>query len=360
MVVGEVYKMRSGNPFDILFGRVPDEYISRKGDLKEIYDSLSSGSSSNNVFIISGTRGCGKTVALTDLSFFYEDKDEWIIIDLNPECELLKQLVAKILDEGRLNRKLFSKAEFNFSFIDPGFFLSGDEPINDISTLLRRELEYLKCKGKKLLITIDDVSGNRYTKAFAHEFQSLLRENYDVYLIIDGLYQNIASYSREKGVTFLHRAKKIYLKGLNLLGMASSYKRVFSLSEEESLEIAEFTKGYAYAFQLLGDILIESGDYSLSPKNVEKFEEIIYERAYSVIYDELSRKEKEILIASLENNENASIMKKVGVSKSQLSRYKTVLSQKGVIEKDAGSVVLALPRFKEMLPMMNSFYDIEI
>lgn len=347
------------NPFNVTFGKEPNELISRKTELEEIYNSLSLGISNDEVFIISGVRGSGKTVAMTTIGDFYREKEDWIVVDLNPEYDLLEQLASKIIDEGRL-RKLFLKVEFNFSFKGFGFSLTGDEPIQNISSLLRKELEYLQKKEIKLLITIDEISATQYSKIFVHEFQLFLRSKYNVYLVMAGLYRNVASFVKEKSVTFLYRAPKIFLKELNLMAISNSYKKIFNLNEEESLKLAKFTKGYAYAYQLLGDILFTSGDYSLSEKNVSKFDELIYERAYSIIYDELTPKEKQILIASLENNTNEYIIEKAKISKSQLSNYKKILVKKGVIEDDRNSITFRLPRFKESLSFMKMLEEIEV
>lgn len=351
--------MSDKNPFNITFGKEPKEIISRKSDLEEIYNSLSLGLSNNEIFIISGIRGSGKTVAMTTISDFYKSQGRWIVVDLNPEYDLLEQLASKVLDEGKL-RKLFIKEEFNFSFKGLGFSISGDTPISNVSSLLKKEFEYLKNRSINVLITIDEISSNQYTKIFAHEFQSFLRENYNVYLIMTGLYQNVASFVKEKNLTFLYRAPKIFLKELNLMAISNSYKRIFNLDDKESIKLAKFTRGYAYAYQLLGDILFTSNDYSLSSENVSKFDETIYERAYSIIYSELTSKEKDILLTSLEDNSNEYIINKLGISKSQLSNYKSVLSKKGIIESDSRSIIFRLPRFKETLSFIKALEEIEI
>ena len=97
------------NPFNITFGKEPIEIISRKNDLEEIYNSFSLDLSNNEVFIISGVRGSGKTVAMTSISDFYKKESNWIVIDLNPECDLLEQLASKLLDEGKLKSYLLKQ-----------------------------------------------------------------------------------------------------------------------------------------------------------------------------------------------------------------------------------------------------------
>lgn len=131
--------MLEKNPFNITFGKEPNEIISRKSELEEIYNSLSLNLSNNEVFIISGIRGSGKTVAMTSISDFYKKQDKWIVIDLNSEYDLLEQLASKIINEGKL-KKLFIKAEFNFSFNGFGLNLKGESPLTNISSLLKKNL----------------------------------------------------------------------------------------------------------------------------------------------------------------------------------------------------------------------------
>ena len=155
-------------------------------------------------------------------------------------------------------------------------------------------------------------------------------------------------------VTFFCRAPKIYLKPLNLMAIAHSYAKISDLDEASSVKLAKFTKGYACAYQLLGDILFISGDRSLSEENIRKFDETIYERSYSIIYSELTSKEKAILLTSLEDSSNKGILERLSMSKSQLSNYKSVLSKKGLIEENGEGIVFALPRFKEFLSFMKA------
>ena len=62
------------NPFNTNSKVIPKQLISRKLELEEIYNSLSLNLSNNEIFIISGIRGSGKTVAITSISVFIKIK----------------------------------------------------------------------------------------------------------------------------------------------------------------------------------------------------------------------------------------------------------------------------------------------
>lgn len=342
------------NPFNITFGREPDSIISRSGELEKIYSSFSSESPNSQVYILTGIRGSGKTVAMTTVADFYKKNDKWLCVELNPESDMLEQLASKLIDEGNL-RRMFLKSEFSFSFQGIGFSLKGDVPIVNVSSLLKREFEYLKRKGIKVLITVDEAVSNDYMKVFAHEFQTFLREKFDVFLLMTGLYQNISSLEKNKSLTFLCRAPKIYLSSLNMVSIFNSYKKIFSLDDERTMELVKFTKGYAFAYQLLGNILYESEGKRLTGAVISEFDEIIYDRAYSLIYSELSNAEKEIIKAAVIDPSNEHVMDAAHISKSQLSIYKKRMCQKGILDPNKERIVFALPRFKEIATLIISF-----
>ena len=340
------------NPFSINFGKEPYSIISRELELHEIYESFSSDTPNSNVYILSGIRGSGKTVAMTSISNYYKKQEKWICIEINPESDMLEQLASKIYDEGKLKR-LFISAEFSFSFNGIGISIKGKEPVSNISSLLKREFEYLKKKNYKVLVSIDEVVSNSYMKIFSHEFQTLLREDFPIFLIMTGLYKNISLLENEKSLTFLYRAPKIYMDSLNLKAIANSYKNIFEVTEEKAIEFAKFTSGYAYAYQLLGNLLYVENKKDIDDSIIEKFDELIQERAYKIIYNELTNKEKDILKASIKDNNNSYILDKCNISKSQLSDYKRKLELKGLINQNRNSINMKLPRFSNFIEFIT-------
>lgn len=144
------------------------------------------------------------------------------------------------------------------------------------------------------------------------------------------------------------------------MSISNSYKNIFSLSNEDSIKLAKYTSGYAFAYQLLGNLLYESNDKVLNENLISKYDELLYERSYNIIYNELTNKEKEILKASVNDNSNEYIMTNVPISKEQLSAYKKNLVLKGILIKNKDSIEFALPRFKEFLKFIITYENIEI
>lgn len=336
------------NPFNINFGKEPFSIISRNEELNEIYNSFLSDNPSSNVYVLTGIRGSGKTVAMSSIVSTFKQMKNWICVELSPVSDMLEQLAGKLYDEGQM-KSLFVKKEFSFSFSGFNFSISGETPVVNISSFLKREFEYLQKKNIHVLITIDEVISNDFMKVFAHEFQIFLRENYLVCLVMTGLYKNISLLENQRSLTFLYRAPKIYLTELNVRAIANSYKNIFKITEKESIEMARYTRGYAYAYQLLGSILYESGKTKVDEDVLDKYDELLQARSYNIIYDKLSKREKEILNASVFDDSNDYILDQLNISKSQLSQYKKVLYLNGIITDNRNKIEFRLPRFKEFL-----------
>ncbi|MBR6071288.1 MAG: ArsR family transcriptional regulator [Acholeplasmatales bacterium] len=342
--------MTMTNPFNITFGKEPISKINREVELDEIKESFSYDNPPSEVYILTGPRGSGKTVALTTLSEYYSSQSNFICVELNPEIDMLEQLASKLYDKGKL-RKLFVKTEFNFSFYGVSLSIKGDNPLTNISTLLEKIFEYLKRKEIKVLITVDEVVNNAYMKIFSHEYQSIIRKNYKVFLIMTGLYENISKLENEKSLTFLYRAPKIYLNSLSLRSITTSYQEIFDITKEKAMELAKITKGYAFAYQLLGYILFKNNKKEVDQKVYDEFDELLENRVYAKIWKSITNKEKEILkLVSLNKNTNQEILSELNMSQGTLSVYKKRLEKMGIIDtKDRGIIAMKLPRFSEFI-----------
>ena len=67
----------------------------------------------------------------------------------------------------------------------------------------------------------------------------------------------------KKTLTFLYRAPKIELRPLNIGMIAEKYKSIFELTDEEATEMAKETRGYPFAFQVLGIFVLSIIPYGI-------------------------------------------------------------------------------------------------
>ena len=339
--------MSSNNPFCLSFGKEPDRYVERAEAYSQITDTFNSISPSSNCYLIMGVRGIGKTVLLSTISNEYRRNNDWIVVSLNPGRDLLEMLAAGLYEDGKL-QKHFIEASLNLSKFGIGLDLKKIPPISDIQIAVEKMIKIVNEQGKRLLITIDDVTKNPDVISFASAFQDLISKGMDVFLLMTGLYENIYSLQTDKRCSFLMRAEKVLLKPLNVIGMKNQYQQTFQCDEDTALKMAAFTKGYSYAFQVLGYIMWDK-DCSIE-EAIPLFDEKMTNYCYEKIWHDLSGKEKEIvsILTTDSETKTSDIIKKTGCTQKVFSVQRDRLIKKGIIDgQERGIVRLMLPRFEE-------------
>ncbi len=338
------------NPFTISFGTLPTQYISRITQTNQILDTFRADVPANHVFMLTGIRGSGKTVMMTDISEKLRKEEGWIVVELSPERNMLESLAATLYAIPELH-VLFVKAKLDFSALGLGVSFENQPPITDVEVAVNRMLEHLTKAGKRLLVTVDEVTTSENVKEFAAAFQIYLRRNYALFLIMTGLYDNIYNLQNEKTLTFLYRAPKIVLEPLNFTAIVAHYKKVFGIDNEKAEAMAKLTKGYSFAFQVLGYLMWDSRvkdiDHIL-PQYDQYLEEYIYDK----IWSEMSDIDKKIVIYMARSSETdvGRIRQALGMTTPQLSVYRDRLKRKGVINTSQyGHISLLLPRFEEFV-----------
>ena len=337
------------NPYSLVFGKAPSELISRVAQFDEVINAFSSVKPSQQVYMITGIRGSGKTVFMTEIASHLKKNSEWITIELNPERDLMNALAAKLASDNKL-AQLFKQSKINLSIFGFGLEVKGEAPIADIDTAVTKMLGSIKKKGKRVLITIDEVVSSKYIKEFAASFQILLRQDLPVYLIMTGLYDNINHLQNEKSLTFLYRAPKIELEPLNIGAIANNYSEKLKISRTQALEMARLTKGYSFAFQVLGYYTWENGgDYQgILTRYRQYLEEYVYEK----VWDELSAGDRKILIAmaKIGSDKIADIRNELNMTSNEFNPYRKRLIKKGIIKGSTrGIVSFCLPLFDEYI-----------
>lgn len=334
------------NPYSLVFGKAPNQIISRPVPSEEILSAFLSERPSKQMYIITGIRGSGKTVLMTEISKAISDYPDWIVIELNPERDLLATLASKLSSENTL-AAIFQEAKINLSFFGFGIEIAGTKPITDIEIALSKMLDSLKKHGKRVLVTIDEVSNSQEMRVFAAAYQILVRQDLPLFLLMTGLHENIRSLQNEKSLTFLYRAPKIELGPLNIRSIARNYKRNLPVSEEEAMRLAKMTKGYSFAFQVLGYYVFEQKE--VNETVLSSYQEYLEEYVYEKVWDELSANDKKITygIAMVPSGKISDIRALLGIETNQFNPYRKRLIKKGIIEGEQhGYVRFVLPFFE--------------
>ena len=340
------HKTSMNNPFTLNFGILPQKMISRPLQRNSVIETFTSVQPSYHVVMITGVRGSGKTVMMTEIAKTIAEIKDWIVIELNPEKNLLHSLAARLYNISSL-KPLFINAKIEISVMGVGFSIDST-PVLDDEVLVDKMLTVLKKHKKRLLVAVDEAVNNPYIREFSYSFQILLRHDYDLFLLMTGLYENIYELQNEKTLTFLYRAPKMELESLDLNMIADTYKGVFDLSEIEAAKMAKLTNGYPFAFQVLGYLRWERGASSAEDL-LPEYDHYLADYVYDKVWHEMTDREKQIT-ACMGNRDEFLKIKDVresaGLESNLFSVYREKLKRKGLIDVSRyGFIKLALPRF---------------
>lgn len=333
------------NPFSLSFGKCPINTVERIAQTNEILDAFTSDPINQQMFAITGVRGAGKTVLMSEISNILRNKEDWIVVDLNSSADLLFTLLAKLYSNS-VCASIIKAAKINLTFFGFGLEIDGTIPVTDAETAIIKILNHLKKHNKRLLITIDGVANTESMRYFAGSFQIFIRQNLPVFLLITGLYENIDSLQNEDNLTFLYRAPKIFLNPLNTQAMAEKYKSILNVSFEDAYTMATLTSGYPFVFQMLGFLTWEnSGNYK---EVLEEYEYNLNDCIYDKIWSELSEDDRSFLVevVNSKNGDIQKIKKALETESAEFISQKKKLIRKGIlIEEDKKYLLFALPLF---------------
>ena len=351
--MGKTYK-EEDNPYTLQFSYIPPQYISRIRLTDEVIKDLKKEVPAFRCHFLTGVRGSGKTVLMAEISEMLGAEKDWVTVDIeNPEGNIIELLARGLYRKSQI-RNMFVEAKLDFSIMGLGVSIEKANLIasNELDAL-DMMLSVLKKHNKKLLVTIDEVTYCKEISEFSHALSSYARARYDIYVLMTGLKSNIKEIKNDKSLTFLYRAKEHELEPLNLMSIMSSYVKVFDINREEAKKMADKTKGYSFAFQLLGylywNALCTDEFDKINHLSVElDYESYLAEFVYDKIWSELSPKEKMIVkaVAELEDKSTSLIKAKLSMDDSNYSVYRRRLIDKGVLlGKEYGVVDFRLPYF---------------
>ena len=215
----------------------------------------------------------------------------------------------------------------------------------------------MKKHGRRLLVTVDEVVNNAGIRLFASMFQIMLRKDLPIFLLMTGLYENIRSLQDQKTLTFLYRAPRIALQPLNLSVMADSYQRIFEMEREEAIRMARETRGYSFAFQVLGYFTWQHPD---DPSRVRQlYCQYLEEYVYEKIWSEMSNTDRKVAAAMtrVPDGNIREIRALLEMDTNQFNPYRMRLIRKGIADGSTyGELRFTLPLF-ETFVLENCFTE---
>lgn len=363
------------NPFNPNFGKVPQLFLDRNQLVNEYIEELDSTLDSPlQTSVIYGVRGSGKTSLLTDISNQLRKRNNWIVIDLTTNQNLIPTLAYNLYQEAtsKLKQTLDKLKGIKISAFE--FDFSSDIPNTvQYQMMLKKILKQLAQKDIKVLITLDEVKATKEVREFASLYQLLIRENLPIALIMTGLPENISELQNNSVLTFLLRSNRIELKPLSHETVIKAFADKFSegqrrVSDEILHRLTLLTRGYAYAFQLLGYLVWKNSteneviDNQLIDKILPEYQLSLSRNAYTKIYQDLSNQDREFVRAMANSSEDKVKMKFIGEQMNKpsnyLSNYRQRLLDSQLIRVSGyGYVSFTLPLFKNFVQWYAQYDD---
>lgn len=140
-------KQQETNPFNLMFGVLPKSYVSRAEQEERVVSAFMN-QYYGSLYLVTGVRGSGKTVFITNIAKQLSKNKEWIIISLNTDLNLYEGACAKLANDERMkcSRTKLKKIEINTSFLTISV-----EDENKAYATLETNLEELLKQAKRMV-----------------------------------------------------------------------------------------------------------------------------------------------------------------------------------------------------------------
>lgn len=348
--------MNKKNPFNPTFGDVPKIYLG-KDQPKELA-SLIQQSDFARSFFITGVRGSGKTAFMTEVEQLLKKQSNCYCIDLINDSSLLSSFVNRLkeLTNNKL-RNAFKKVKGISAAGMQISFDQQDDPSNEIVNHVMKLMKVIKDQQKFVVVAIDEVTNDPVIHKFAQIFNELKRQDMPIFILMNGLPGLILDVKNEEKLTFLLRSEQRVMKPLQASDTAITYRKIFECSPVVASKMAQMVQGYSYAFQLLGYLTFQECQRTNTTVSLELLKHIepdfltlLFDNAYTKIFDELSSNDQKYLVSIFGNKRLSEVAKEMGQSLSYVSQYRRrAISRHLVTPATYGKVKYTLPFFRKFI-----------
>jgi molybdopterin-guanine dinucleotide biosynthesis protein len=352
------------NPFKPTAGAEPPVLVGRDHVIDDFLDGLAEGvGAPGRLMRITGPRGSGKTVLLTELGDIAR-KQGWFVVDVTARTGMTSEIIAAVSPDESVELS----ADIDLGVVKARAAKGQKQSKSSIREALTKAFATIGKKG--ILITVDEVQDASKTEMveIATAVQHLIRESQDIAFIFAGITTGVLDFLNDASLTFLRRAKAEELAAIPICDVCEAYKKSFSetgmsISGETLEHAAQATSGYAFLVQLVGyhvwrkcrkhadesvAVSVEDVKNGVEEANRE-FNEMVILPALSGI----SKRGFEYLIEMSKMNgavATADIAQSLGVKPSALTSTRRTLISKQIIEPSArGYVVFSIPCMQEYL-----------
>ena len=355
--------VKKTDPFTRTPGIAGKAYIDN-GIADEIIENFRSEESAKYVYKITGLRGSGKSVEYSKVIRTLKEDKKWLVYPLSASGEAVPTLISKLSMEKFIDSKeITTSVSSTTSVGGNAVVVSGNESINIQKTFTDKEQFYspeatltkmisiANEKDYRVLIGIDDISKTPEIVRLLSIIGSMLLEGLSVYLLVTGLSENIEDFSSESNLTFFMRADSREIKTLNRFDITYMYEKLLGLDSKEAKRMESISKGYAYAYQVLGTLYFNKKDGETIEDIMPEFERIMFKDTYDLIWKSLTKGEKEVVRCIFKTQDGrAEDIKALMKNPASYSVYRNRLMNKHLVNGDTrGYLSIGLPMFDKFV-----------
>lgn len=374
------------NPFKPTAGKMPPILIGRENVLNDFREALINGAGApGRIMLLTGQRGYGKTVLLTQLRKIAQEQ-QWNTISDTASTGLTERLLAALTQPS---------TQIHAS-LSPSVNLAGLETVSIGEASVSKERAALDLreallaaiqskhikKGKGLLITIDETQAIseqdlvNIATAVQHVITTLDEQNIadeekkGIALVFAGLPRMVNELTNNRVTTFLRRALRRELHSVAIPDVKNAYIQSVRESGKEisqscALQAAELSGGYPYMIQLVGYYMWQAaqteGSAEITAQHLKigtadallAFDDAVCEP----ILHELTASERQLLeaIAQVSTPQEAGatvarLVAQTGRSRSWVNKYRMSLLAQNVIESpERGVLRISVPHLSDFL-----------
>lgn len=329
---------------------------------EEIIANFESDESYKYVYKIVGLRGSGKSVEYSRVMEHFRQKENWLVYALSAGGNPMNTLIAMLSREAFIDAQQHgtsiraagalgsSAAIFSANLIAEETVSSTDNThYYSEEATFREMLSQAKKNGYRILIGVDDIARSEDMVRFLSVLGAvLLEKDTDIRFICTGLSKNIEDFVSLPHLSFFVRNESIVMRPLDLHAIVHRYRDLLQATREQAVALARFTEGYAYAYQVLGELCFKADKNEIDEKIENDFDDAMAPQ-YDLIWGTLTEAEQELvkIILSCNSGSVKEIKEKMQKPSGFASLRDRLIKKHILLSESRGVISIPLPRFRE-------------
>ena len=335
----------------------------------EIINNFNSEDSYKYVYKIVGLRGSGKSVEYSLVMNHFRGEKKWLVYSLSAGGNPIQTLISELSRIDFINNKKVSQsiggnidASGNVGVLSAGVQAQGTINISENENYYSEEatlkgmLEKVSKEKYNVLVGVDDIAKTEEMAEFLSILGTLIMDpNINIRFICTGLTKNIEDFVNLPHLSFFARNESITMQALNLHSMSQKYRQLLGISHEDAAALSKFTKGYAYGYQVLGEICFNHQKYVIDEEIEAEFDETIGSQ-YDLIWTTMTQSEQDFIkiVTNTDTHAVADIKRAMSNTNSFNSLRDRLIKKHILVSPSYGCLEVPLPRFKEYVNIWHT------